>query len=106
MGSAYRVRGAVGEWGSILGSCSAPSRKPRRNLGNPPENELNLFGRAENLVRAADRMGSHSTTEVRTSPWRLTVAPAPPPAAIILSAAAPLTSMRTWWSVTTIFSTR
>ena len=28
-------------------------------MGNQPENELNLFGRPENLVGGADRMGSH-----------------------------------------------
>jgi dihydrofolate reductase len=56
------------EWGSIPASCSAPSRKPRRHLGNQPENELNLFGRSENLVGTADRKGSRNMP--RTSRMR------------------------------------
>ncbi len=44
-------------------------------MGNQPENELNLFGRPENLVGAADRMGSHSYRSKQLLGRQLTGAP-------------------------------
>ena len=47
-------------------------------LANQPENELNLFGRPENLVGAADRMGSHRRHSSRSSNIRQPAPRSPP----------------------------